>query len=160
MDKKQRSLNAYINAVNHRLNLPREIKHRVMTDFRTTISAMRESGRSDDEIIAELGSPKKAAAELNGQMKEYAYRKSAWRFVFLAAAVLCALWSAWYVGLTMFARILANEAANIGIIGGADGPTAIFVTTSPGFDWDLVLIGALMLGGIAGYLRLCRCKPK
>ena len=60
----------------------------------------------------------------------------------------------------MFARILANEAASIGIIGGADGPTAIFVTTSPGFDWDIVLMAGLLIGGIAGFLRLRRCKPK
>ena len=38
---------------------------------------------------------------------------------------------------------------NIGIIGGADGPTAVFVTSSPGGGW---LIGGLVLLLTAGIL--------
>ena len=160
MTEEKSNMNKYIRSVKRRLNLPRQVRERVMTDFLTTISAMEEAGKSHDEIIQELGSPKKAAGVLNEQMKEFAYRKSPWRYVFLALAILSGLWLAWYAGLTMFARILANEAASIGIIGGADGPTAIFVTTSPGFDWDIVLMAGLLIGGIAGFLRLRRCKPK
>ena len=42
-----------------------------------------------------------------------------------------------------------KEAASIGIIGGADGPTAIMLTG--GFPWGL-LIGGFALGLIAGIL--------
>ena len=42
-----------------------------------------------------------------------------------------------------------KEAASIGIIGGADGPTAIFLTG--GFPWGL-LIGGFAIGLIAGWI--------
>ncbi len=43
-----------------------------------------------------------------------------------------------------------NEAAAVGVIGGADGPTAIFITShlSPG----LLLCGALALLAVGGLL--------
>lgn len=156
----EKAIKTYLNAVLRRLNLPKDIKNRCISDLQTTIQARMENSESWEEIQSSLGTPKEVAAELSEQMKEYVYRKSPWRYVFLALAILCALWLAWYLGLTMFTQIFANEAASLGVIGGADGPTAIFVTTSPGFDWDIVLVAGLLIGGIAGFLRLRRCKPK
>lgn len=156
----EKAIKTYLNAVRRRLNLPKDIKNRCISDLQTTIQARMENSESWEEIQSSLGTPKEVAAELSEQMKEYVYRKSPWRYVFLALAILCALWLAWYLGLTMFTQIFANEAASLGVIGGADGPTAIFVTTSPGFDWDIVLVAGLLIGGIAGFLRLRRCKPK
>lgn len=160
MSNQQKKMKKYCNAVERRLNLPLSVKARVMSDFTSSIQERRDAGQTDEEIYAELGAPKEVAALLNEQMKEFAYRKSPWRYIFLALAILCALWLAWYLGLTMFAQLLANEAASIGIIGGADGPTAIFITTKHGFDWDILLVAMLMVGGILGFLRLRKCKPK
>lgn len=133
-----------------------------MNDFRTSIAARREAGQTDERIYAELGTPEKAAAELNEQMKEFACRKSPWRFVFLAAAVIGGLWLAFGQLLPqLLMLILTTEAASLGVIGGADGPTAVFVTTSPRENWwDLILAAALLIAGIAGFLRLRRCKGK
>lgn len=160
MSNQQKKMKKYCNAVERRLNLPLSVKARVMSDFTSSVQERRDAGQTDEEIYAELGAPKEVAALLNEQMKEFAYRKSPWRYIFLTLAILCALWLAWYLGLTMFAQLLANEAASIGIIGGADGPTAIFITTKHGFDWDILLAGMLMVGGILGFLRLRKCKPK
>lgn len=44
---------------------------------------------------------------------------------------------------------------SIGVIGGADGPTAIFVTG--GFPWEFLLIGAAVIGLIL-FLLLRRKK--
>lgn len=156
----EKAIKTYLNAVRRRLNLPKDIKNRCISDLQTTIQARMENGESWEEIQSSLGTPKEVTAELSEQMKEYIYRKSPWRYIFLALAILCALWLAWYLGLTMFAQLLANEAASIGIIGGADGPTAIFITTKHGFDWDILLVTMLMVGGIWGFLRLRKCKPK
>ena len=38
-----------------------------------------------------------------------------------------------------------KEAMSIGIIGGADGPTAVFVTGR--FPWELILLGAVVIIG-------------
>jgi len=42
-----------------------------------------------------------------------------------------------------------SEASSVGVIGGADGPTAVFVATSPSF-WPLIF--GLALGLIVGIL--------
>ena len=169
MTDAEKKMKKYVNAVERRLNLPREIKARVMSDFSSSIQARRESGLSDEEIYAELGSPKKAAADLNEQMKEYTYRKSPWRFVFLACAayggakLLGGLWVNlvyWFCVLFMDIRsqFVPNEAYSIGVIGGADGPTAIFLTTPV---WMHYLLPAAALAvGIWGYLRLRKCRKK
>ena len=36
-----------------------------------------------------------------------------------------------------------KEAMSIGIIGGADGPTAVFITGP--FPWEIILLGAICL---------------
>ena len=57
-----------------------------------------------------------------------------------------------------------NESASIGVIGGADGPTAIMVTgsvfQSVGFDWDIVFVAALLIVGVLGFLHLRRCRQE
>ena len=169
MTDAEKKMKKYVNAVERRLDLPREVKARVMSDFSSSIQARRENGMTEEAIYAELGSPKKAAADLNEQMKEYTYRKSPWRFVFLACAIyggirlLSGLWVNlvyWFCVLFMDirSRFVPDEAYSIGIIGGADGPTAIFVTTP---DWVHYLLPVLARAvGVWGYLRLRKCRRK
>lgn len=88
MTQAEKKMKNYVNAVERRLNLPREIKARVMSDFQSSIAARREAGQTDEEIYAELGTPAKAAADLNEQMKDYTYRKSPWRFLFLGIGAI------------------------------------------------------------------------
>ena len=135
MTQAEKKMKNYVNAVERRLNLPREIKARVMSDFQSSIVARREAGQTDEEIYAELGTPAKAAADLNEQMKDYTYRKSPWRFLFLGIAAIGGVRLLYdgfvsLIGYFILHRELVQSggAAAIGIIGGADGPTAIFVT--------------------------------
>ena len=165
MNDAEKKMNKYCARVERRLNLPRDVKARVMTDFRSAIQARQEAGMTDEEIFAELGAPKKAAADLNEQMKEYAYRKSPWRFLFAACAaygaaeLLGVVWAyVWCYLVQAYYYFSPGEAAVIGVIGGADGPTSVFVTT-PG--WISYLIDILvMVIGIWGFLRLRKCKKK
>ena len=172
MTESEKKMKKYLRAVEHRLNLPKEVKARVMSDFLSSIEARRESGMTEEAIYAELGTPRKAAADLNEQMKEYACRKSPWRFAFLAVAVLSGGWLILYRLFLSFGMLLdtlkitfyPNESASIGVIGGADGPTSIFVAASTiqggGFDWDVAIMAAALIIGIWGYLRLRKCKQK
>ena len=152
----------YLKAVSRRLNLPKDVKERVMSDFVSSIRARQESGQSDEQILADLGSPEKAAAELNEQMKEFAYRKSLWRFFFAgvaaygAAKILKLLLGQllyWFMQIPM-----RQETTSIGVIGGADGPTAVFVTSSPATGHIVAVV--LLVVGIWGCFRLSRCKKK
>ena len=166
MTDAEKKMKKYTSAVERRLNLPRELKARVMSDFISSIEARREAGQSDVEIYGELGSPKKAAADLNRQMKEFTYRKSPWRYLFAvcaaygAAELLGSLLSALIAQILRWNVLAVNmgASASIGIIGGADGPTAVFVTT-PG--WMHYINPCLFLIiGIWGFLKFSRCKRK
>lgn len=164
MDK---AMKKYIKSVERRLNLPKDIKKRVMSDLESDILARQEAGMTDEAILAELGSPKKAAADLNEQMKEFTYRKSPWRFVFAACAAYGAAELleklAGYILLTLFrmkVSFLESDPASIGIIGGADGPTAIFVTSALPAWYHFLPPVLLIALGIWGFQRLKRCKQK
>ena len=161
----QKKMKKYMNAVERQLNLPRQIKIRVMSEFSSDLQARRETGMTDEEIYAELGTPKQAAANINEQMKEYAYRKSPWRFLFAACAaygaaelipMIFGCLSYWI--LRAWAMLTPNEAVSVGIIGGADGPTAIFLTTPVWMHY--LLPAAALVVGILGYLRLRKCRQK
>lgn len=164
MTEQQKRMKKYCNAVERRLNLPRDVKTRVMNDFISSINARREEGETDEQIYTELGAPKEAAAILNEQMKDYAYRKSKWRWAALAAAVLSGgmlLWTKlvnWL--LTTLFTLSTGESESLGIIGGADGPTAIFITTKPGFDWEMMFFLIGMVVALAAWWRLSHLKKK
>lgn len=151
-----KDMEKYIKAVGRRLNLPRDVKKRVMSDLESSIHARQEAGQTDAQILAELGDAGKAAADLNEQMKEFAYRKSPWRFLFGALAVYGAIKLGAQILFWMITMETYRESMSIGVIGGADGPTAIFIT-SP--EWTSYLLpAALMVAGIWGFLRLRKCK--
>ena len=155
------NMEKYLRAVRRRLNMPKALKDRVMTDFLCSIEARKEDGQSEAAILEELGTPKQAARELNGQMLEYTYRKSPWRWVSLGLAIFSGLCLV-YKGLPSLLLVLFNKAnnASIGIIGGADGPTAIFVTTAEtGHVFPSAGIYVLLLTmGIIGFLALRKLK--
>ena len=98
-------------------------------------------------------------------MKDYAYRKSPWRFLFLGIAAIGGVRLLYdgvvsLIGYFILHRELVQNgsAAAIGIIGGADGPTAIFVTTPA---WTRpAWMAALLIVGVVGYLLLRRCKAR
>ena len=151
----------YLRAVRRKLNMPRELKDRIITDFRSSIQARKEDGQSEADIMAEFGSPKQAAKELNEQMKEYTYQKSPWRWACLGLAVLSGLCLAYrgLPGLLLMLFNKVNNAASVGIIGGADGPTAIFVTTAASTTSDLFTF-LLLAMGVIGFLALRKLPKK
>ena len=157
----------YLKAVRRRLDLPRELKDRVISDLSSSIQERREAGQTEEEIFTALGSPKLCAADLNAQMREYTYRRSPWRFLFLAAAVAAGLrigyelvlWVVVHIWVKLYNLVaFDSQAAVVGIIGGADGPTSIFITTPDWVPLALTVLGLAVC--IFGYVRLCRCKRK
>ncbi len=161
MTDAQKKMKKYTNAIERKLNMPKDVKARVMNDFISSIQGRREAGQTDEEIFAELGSPKKAAADLNEQMKDYTYVKSPWRWLCLAIVVASVLSLAFGGTIGLLVHLLNTSASSIGIIGGADGPTAIFVTTSQDYIWyksGITMI--LMIMGVLGFYRLSRCPRK
>jgi hypothetical protein len=161
----EQQMKRYMASIARRLNMPKDVKERVMNDFQSSIQGRREAGQTDEEIFAELGTPKKVAAELNEQMKDYTYIKSPWRWVCLVVLIGCILSLIFGGTLGLLMHLLnASLADNVGIIGGADGPTAIFITTSPDYReyvWYQAGITVLILVmSVLGFWRLRRCPKK
>lgn len=93
-------------------------------------------------------------------------KKSPWRYLFAACAVyggiklLGGIWvNLIYLGVRTWDHFSPQMmAVSVGVIGGADGPTAIFVTMPP---WVHYLVPVVMLVvGIWGFWRLSRGNPK
>ena len=162
MTNEQKKMKRYMTAIERRLSLPREVKTRVMSDLQSSVAARREAGQTDEEIYTDLGAPETVAAELSEQMKEYAYTKSKWRWAALAGAIVAGVMLL-FEGITgllvWLLNASVNESNSLGIIGGADGPTAIFVTTAPGgYDWLLWALVLVMCG--IGWWKLNHCRQK
>lgn len=152
----------YMNMVKRKLNLPGDVKQRVMADLESSIQSRREAGQTEEQIKAELGAPAEVAAELNEQMKEFAYGKSPWRWACLALVVISGLAFA-YKGLVnlLVAAITYAENQSVGIIGGADGPTAIFVTQSPDSGiYSMLMSGLILVMSILGFYYLGHMRKK
>lgn len=164
MNEQDLRLKKYVNGVERRLRMPMDVRVRVMSDFSSSICARREAGESVEQILDSLGTPQKAAADLNEQMKEYTYVKSPWRFAFLAAAIAG---GGYLLGklleMILVYALTGSEAASMGVIGGADGPTAIFVTTTVNAPTQEAKIAAGVIAlavGIFGYYKFSRRKRK
>lgn len=160
MTTEEKQMKRYMHAIERRLNLPRDVKARVMTDLQSSVAARREAGQTDGQIYEELGEPSAAAAELNEQMKEFAWRKSKWRWAALGAAAFAGLMLVLHGGCGLLVSLLnlsVAEQNSLGVIGGADGPTAVFVTTTwtpeDMIPWVLVLVMGLLGWRMLGRLR-------
>ena len=161
MTSEEKRMKKYIKAVKRRLNLPSDIKARAMNDFVSSIQSRKEAGKTDDEIFVELGPATNVATELNEQLKEFTYVKSPWRWVCLVIAILCTIGLIWKGIIGMFVYTLTRgESASIGIIGGADGPTAIFVATNPATIGSIIVPLILLILGLAGFYILGHKKRK
>ena len=162
MTSEEKKMKKYIKAVKRRLNLPSDIKKRVMNDFICSIESRREAGKTEEEIFAELGAAANVADELNEQMKEFTYVKSPWRWACLVVAILSAIALIWkgITGVFVY-TITHDEGTSIGIIGGADGPTAIFVTTTLApIAYKVIVPLILLIIGIIGFYLLGHKKRK
>jgi len=163
MTEAEKKMKKYLKAVSRKLKLPPDVKRRVMNDFESAVRSRKEAGKTDSEIYAELGSPREAAAELNEQMREFAYVKSPWRWVCLGAAALCGavLLYRGSVGLLAALMNYAVSHKSMGVIGGADGPTVIFVTQTQDVSAQgLVMTVLLLLMSLTGFWALGHMRKK
>lgn len=141
----------YMNAIERRLRVDRPTRLRIMTELAGDFESRRESGQSDEQIMAELGTPAQVAAQFNAAFGAPRLDRR-WRWAFVAAAVLVA-------ALAVLPGLLApGGAASVGVIGGVDGPTSIYVTASP--MQNLVSIFPWLLGCAGGFLLPVWRRPR
>ena len=93
--------------------------------------------------------------------KKSADKKKRWRWACLGLAIVSVIALAYRYLPAWFAilSVKAEQSASIGIIGGADGPTAIFVSTRFGyFPTGIYLV--LLVMGIIGFFALRNIKDE
>ena len=142
--------------------MPKDLRKRVLNDFKSSVNSRLEAGQTLEEIQQEFGSPREAAAELNRQMQEYTYKKSPWRWGCLVVMIASFL-SFCYKGiLNLLATLFSfHTSHSIGVIGGADGPTAIFVTAPDEYYTQQTVMAAIILiMSTLGFWALSRIKRK
>ncbi|MFQ7727512.1 MAG: HAAS signaling domain-containing protein [Ruthenibacterium lactatiformans] len=131
MTEQEKKIKRYVNAIERELRLPLKAKARINGDIGTDIHARLEKGQSIDAIIAEMGTPQEVAAGFNEEMQDQLLPKgSPWRWVFLIAAILAG--GAALLSILPF-LLFYFQSSGMGVIGGADGPTAIFITGAANF---------------------------
>ena len=154
-------VNKYLKTVQRKLKLPKEIRAKVISDLVTGICSREENGEDYGEILRSMGSAEEVAAGLNEEMSDMTYAKSKWRWLCLPVGLLslAVILERGISGLiTHFANFSINS---LGVIGGADGPTAIFVTSTPGTDaGSLVIAGILLVMSVLGFYKLSHLKHK
>ena len=163
MTDAEKKMKKYTKAVNRKLNLPSDVKKRVMADFTSSIQSRKDAGKTDEEIYAELGTPADVAADLNEQMKEFAYVKSPWRWACFALIIICSMALLYKGGAGLLAVMLSFALFNedVGIIGGVDGPSQIFIAQSPDSMVQGMVMNALVLVmSVIGFYCLGHMRKK
>lgn len=132
-----------------------EMLVRLAEVLETTVSALLdETTEASDEAptLQELAS---RLETLNAQFaRQASKRKRTWRIVLIVATCLVALHLTIYIWMSL--QMTASIDSGLAIIGGADGPTAIFVTAPP-FGKSLITLALdalLILGGIVGIVKM------
>ena len=125
----------YIKQVKKRLAVPSSKRKTVLQDLEKTFASAAENGETEQQVIARLGTPEQFAAGIEEQFgidrkKRLKTRTIIWTTICLVVAVIV---------FSVYLTIQQEMIGAIGIIGGADGPTAIIVS-GPGFDISLLIL--------------------
>lgn len=149
-----------------RSGMPRKTRKRLETDLASDFSARLERGESAGEIIRAMGAPEALAGEFLSENSRGGRTPSeklllTLGILFSALAAAAGLRLTVLSGLAGRIRMWLNgrEAAAAGqtIIGGADGPTSIFVTSRPG-PWTYGLFVLFLAACISCFILYSRSR--
>lgn len=148
----------YMTAIERRLRTDPKTRRRIMRELGSDFQNRRDAGLTDAEIMAEMGTPSQVAAEFNAAFAaEHRPYKSPWRWLLLALAVLVP--SVLLLSGMAAGAVFSVPGASIGVIGGADGPTAIFVASR--VNWSAIRsVFAWGVGFVSAFLLLGWCRAR
>ncbi|MBQ7920053.1 MAG: hypothetical protein IJ324_08960 [Lachnospiraceae bacterium] len=124
--------------------LKREERNKYLEYYDEIISDIVESGVTEEEAIQRQGSITKIAEDIllntsPGNLKSRDLRGT----ILVVASLLLLLWS--IVPLLFRLQFEMSMSTSIGIIGGADGPTSIFLAGKVGEPWGLYIVTAVVV---------------
>ena len=141
----------YIKQVKKRLAVPSSKRKTVLQDLEKTFASAAEHGETEQQVIARLGTPEQFVAGIEEQLgidrkKRLKTRTIIWTTICLVVAV---------IGFSVYLTIQQEMIGAIGIIGGADGPTAILVS-GPGIDISLLVLIVAAVALVLAVIGLIR----
>ena len=132
-----------------------EMLIRIAEALETTVSALLDETPQE---VREQDTLQTIAAKLELLNEQFAHRnenrRKMWRAVFVILGILALV--ALVLEIVAFATASIATDASIGIIGGADGPTAIMVATRTGSLPQLILAALVILLCAVGIIRTGR----
>lgn len=88
MIEEQKKIKRYVNAIEQHLKFPMKMKARINSNIGTEIHMRLETGKTIDEVMAEMGKPKEVAERFNMELQEQTLRKHPLRLQFLPFCIL------------------------------------------------------------------------
>lgn len=161
MTEEQKKIKKYVNAIERHLHMSLKQKARINSDLATEIHLRMEAGATADEVIQEMGSPKEVAERFNEEMGTEMGKKPYISLILLSLTVFCAaIFLVFLIGGIIQNQRIAQEIkeASVSIIGGADGPTSIFIAKSLSpFGKGMMILG-VAAGFFSAYFLTVRGK--
>lgn len=137
----------YIREVEKLIPLPSRIKKEVLRDLEEAFASAAEHGETEEQVIQRLGSPKEFAENLNEQVNFERFTQEHRKRKQMLMIICIFIFSMLLFGLYALIKMVTLTREIEGVIGHADGPTAIFVAT-PGIDYSFVVVAL----GIAAFV--------
>lgn len=141
-------------------SLRKEEREQYVASYQELLSDMVENGMSQEEAVNAQGDVKQIAKEILENAPESARRKNRTGVLLVTLSGILVLITLAELLIAQFFRSL-DAVGSVGVIGGADGPTAIFVTTATyeGIN-PLHLLTLISIGITVGYFLWKRWKKR
>lgn len=162
MTEEQKKIKQYMTAIENQLQVPPKMTARISSDLGTDFHARMETGKTAEQVMEEMGTPRESALRINQEfLKENQTHTGTGR----KAGILCCLGA--LLGLLAaiwlvipLTRAIETNAWVISAIGGADGPTAIFIAGKVNTVLDVILQTLSLLAAVGVLVLLSGSNPK
>lgn len=139
----------YISDVLKMLSVPRSKKREIARDLHEAFTSALEHGETYEQVIERFGSSDALAKSLSVELGvPYGKQRT---FCLILGILLLIIGSVFVAIYMIISTTTGLPNSHLGIIGGSDGPTQIFVSPSDGIDGSIVF---LSLGIIAIILSI------
>ena len=135
----------FLKKLKHELRkLKKEERNKYIEYYDEIISDIMERGVSEEEAIAKQGSIEKIAGDILANTNPANLKNRDWRGLALVAVSIILLMSS-IIPLILKIQFETSMSTSIGVIGGADGPTSIFIAGKLGTPWGLYIATAVVI---------------
>ena len=124
--------------------LKKEERNKYIEYYDEIISDIVERGASEEEAIAKQGNIEKIARDIFANTNPTNLKNRDWRGFALVAVSIILLMSSFFP-LMLKMQLEMSMSTAVGVIGGADGPTSIFIAGKLGIPWGLYVATAVVI---------------